>query len=72
VFTLSYDEGIVNQHEEIFWLAKNLGVLKTENNRTYEFGNKKFNGKKEAALAIKDSPELAAAILEEVRKLDDK
>lgn len=72
VFTLSYDNGIVNQHEEIFWLGKNLGILKTENNRTYQFGDQKFNGKKEAALAIKDDPKLAAAILEEVRKLDDK
>lgn len=70
VFTLSYDEGIVNQHEEIFWLAKNTGVLKTENNRTYFFGEHKFNGKKEAAQAIKDNAELAAQLLEEVRKLD--
>ena len=72
VFTLSYTDGIINQHEEIFWLAKNLGVLKTENNRTYEFGTQKFNGKKEAALAIRDNPELAKSILEAVRKLDDK
>lgn len=72
VFTLSYDNGIVNQNEEIFWLGKNLGILKTENNRTYFFGEQKFNGKKEAAQAIKDDPKLAAAILEEVRKRDDK
>lgn len=70
VFTLSYDEGIINQHEEIFWLAKNLNVLKTENNRTYFFGDSKFNGKKEAALAIRDNPELAEAILAEIKKLD--
>jgi RecA/RadA recombinase len=72
VFTLSYNEGVVLQHEEIFWLGKNTGVIKTENNRTYFFGDKKFNGKKETALAIKDDPELASAILEEVRKLDAK
>lgn len=70
VLTLDYDKGIINQHEEIFWLAKNSGVLKTENNRTYFFGNHKFNGKKEAALAIRDNPELAAEILEAVKKLD--
>jgi len=70
VFTLSYDSGIVNQHEEIFWLAKNLGILKTENNRTYFYGDHKFNGKKEAAFAIRDNQELAKALLEEVRKLD--
>lgn len=72
VFTLSYNDGIINQHEEIFHLGKNLGILKTENNRTYFFGEHKFNGKKEAALAIKENPELAAQILEEVKKLDAK
>jgi hypothetical protein len=72
VFTLSYDQGIINQHEEIFWLGKNLGIIKTENNRTYEFGGKKYNGKKETALAIKDDPKFAKAILDEVKKLDAK
>jgi RecA/RadA recombinase len=70
VFTLSYDKGIVNQHEEIFWLAKNTGILKTENNRTYFFGDQKFNGKKEAALAIRDNPELAEQILNQIKDLD--
>jgi RecA/RadA recombinase len=70
VFTMSYDEGIVNQHEEIFWLGKNTGVITTTNNRTYFFGNNQFNGKKECALAIRDNPELAAAILEQVKLLD--
>lgn len=71
VFTLSYTDGIINQHEEIFWLAKNNGILKTENNRTYFYGEHKFNGKKEAALAIKDDPKLAAELIEAVRKLDE-
>jgi len=72
VFTLSYDNGIINQHEEIFWLGKNLGVITTPNNRTYNFAGQSFNGKKETAMAIRDNPKLAAAILEEVRKLDNK
>jgi len=72
VFTLSYDHGIINQHEEVFWLGKNTGVINTPNNRTYNFGGQSFNGKKECALAIRDNPELYKAILEEVRKLDDK
>lgn len=70
VFTLSYDQGIINQHEEIFWLGKNLGVITTPNNRTYNFGGQSFNGKKETALAIRDNPELAAAILKAVKELD--
>lgn len=72
VFTLSYDQGIIHQHEEIFWLGKNLGVITTPNNRTYNFGGQSFNGKKETAMAIRDNPELAEAILKEVRKLDEK
>lgn len=72
IFTLSYDDGIINQHEEIFFLAKNLGVLKTENNRTFHFGDEKFIGKKEAAFAIRDNPKLAKAILDAVKALDYK
>ena len=69
-FTLDYQHGIVNQHEEIFLLGKNLGIITTTNNRTYEFGGKKFNGKKECALAIKDDPALAEAIVSAVKLLD--
>jgi hypothetical protein len=73
VFTLDTNKGIINQHEEIFFLGKNTGVLKTEsNNRVYVFGDQKWVGKKECALAIRDNAELAAAILEAVRKLDEK
>jgi RecA/RadA recombinase len=66
VFTMSYEDGIINQHEEIFWLAKNTGILTTQNNRTFEFNGQSFNGKKQAALAIRDTPELAKAILDAV------
>ena len=72
VFTLDYKEGIINQHEEIFWLGKNTGIITTPNNRTYLFGGQSFNGKKECAMAIKNDPKLAQAILEEVKKLDNK
>lgn len=70
VFTLSYDEGITNQHEEIFWLGKNLGIITTTNNRTYEFQGQKFNGKKECALALKEDQKLAQAVMKEVIALD--
>lgn len=72
VFTLSPTLGIINSYEEIFWLGKNTGVISTPNNRTYYFGDQSWNGKKEMAFAIRDNPELGEAILEEVRKLDDK
>lgn len=73
VFTLDTEKGIINQHEEIFWLGKNTGVLKTEsNNRIYVFGDQKWTGKKECALAIRDDAALAAAILQQVGKLDER
>lgn len=72
VFTMDYDRGIINQHEEIFWLGKNTGVLKAEsNNRIYVFGDQRWDGKKECALAIRDNPKLAAQILEQIKKLDE-
>jgi KaiC/GvpD/RAD55 family RecA-like ATPase len=70
-FTLDYDRGIINQHEEIFLLGKATGVIGTEsNNRVFTFGDKRFVGKKECAFAIRDDKELADAILAEVKKLD--
>lgn len=72
VFTLSYDNGIINQHEEIFWLGKNAGIITTTNNRTYTFDGKNYNGKGQTAQAIKDDPAMAKAILDAVKKLDDK
>lgn len=71
VFTMDYRSGIINQHEEIFFLGKGVGVIKLEG-RTYTFGDQKWIGKKEAALAIRDNPKLAEAILDEVKKLDQK
>jgi RecA/RadA recombinase len=72
VFTISYTNGLINQHEESFFLGVNAGVIKKEGTRNYSFGDKKWTSKGDCALAIKDDPKLAAAILEEVRKLDDK
>lgn len=70
VFTLDYKNGIINQHEEIFWLGKNTGIIGLEGNKTYTFGKEKFNGKKECALAIRDDKEMAKAILFGVKQLD--
>lgn len=72
VFTMDYEKGIVNQHEEIFFLGKSTGVIKTEsNNRVFVYGDKKYIGKKEMAFAIRDDKKLAEAILNEVKSLDE-
>lgn len=65
VFTLSYEDGIVNQHEELFFLAKSLGIITTPNNRTYNYEGLSFNGKSQTADALKD-PALAAKVLAEI------
>lgn len=71
VFTMDYEKGIINQHEEIFFLAKSTGVITTPNNRTYYYGDKSFNGKKEMAFAIRDDKKLAEEIMAAVKKLDE-
>jgi hypothetical protein len=70
VFTMDYQKGIINQHEEIFFLGKSTGVITTPNNRTYTYGGQSYNGKKEMAFAIRDDKKLADAIMAEVKKLD--
>jgi hypothetical protein len=70
ILTLDYAKGIINQHEEVFFLGYNTGVIKREGVSNYVFGDLKVNGKAAFAKKIKESQELYDAILEEVRKLD--
>jgi hypothetical protein len=71
VFTMDYSNGIINQHEEVFFLGKNTGIITVRGNRYYGFGGKEWGSKAECAQAIRDNPELAQAIIEAVRKLDE-
>ena len=68
--TVDYKKGFINQHEEIFELGSNSGVIERPNNVTYVYQGVNYKGKKAMANAIKESPELGAQILEEVRLLD--
>lgn len=72
VFTLSYDDGIINQHEEIFHLACNLNLYERPNNTTYIYRGHKFVGKAAAALAIRDSVELQEALMKDILAFDAK
>lgn len=71
VLTIDYKKGIINQHEEIFELGKNTGVIKNLNAGSYEIYGEKIRGKAEVAARIRDDAELAKRILEDVRKLDE-
>ena len=68
--TVDYKKGFINQHEEIFELGVNTGVLSRPNNRVYEFQGITYDGKNAMADAIKNNPGLGEAILDEVKLLD--
>jgi hypothetical protein len=72
VFTVDYEHGIVNQHEEVFFLGKNANIITLRGSRFYSFGDKEWDSKAACANAIKDDPKLAKAILDAVKKLDEK
>lgn len=69
-FTINYDKGIVNVHEEVFTLAKNRGILQMPNNRSYVFKDKTWTSKEAMLTAIKDDSELQKAILDELKRQD--
>lgn len=68
--TLDYKKGFVNQHEEIFELGANTGVIERPNNVTYVYEGQNYKGKKAMAEAIKEDPEMAQRILDQVKMLD--
>lgn len=71
-FTLDYDRGIINQYEEVFTLAKNLGILERPNNRTYIYKNEKWTSLIDCLLAIRDNATLYNDLLKDIYKLDVK
>ncbi len=71
VFTMDYQNGIVNQHEEVFFMGKNTGVIKLQG-QTYSFGSHSVRGQAAFAALVRDNPDLYNGILEEVKKLDNR
>jgi hypothetical protein len=72
ILTLDYKKGFINQHEEVFLMGYNCGIIKREGISNYIYKNLKINGKANFALKIKEDQELAKQILEDVRALDNK
>ena len=70
IVTFDYSRGIINQHEEVFLLGYNTGVIKREGVSAYIFNDLKVTGKANFAKKIKEDQELYNAILNEVKKLD--
>ena len=71
-FTMDYDKGIVNQYEEVFTLACNLGIFERPNNRTYIFGEHKFSSLLDCLTGIRDNKELYNDLLQAVYAKDIK
>ena len=58
MITLDYSHGIINVHEEIFELAKNLGIIENVGAGGYVLYGEKIRGKEKVAEKIKDSEEI--------------
>lgn len=69
-FTLDYNHGIVNTHEEVFYLGVARGIIERPTNVMYAFDGKEWRGKEAMANAIKDDPAMSDKILAELKKRD--
>jgi RecA/RadA recombinase len=69
-FTFDYEKGVINTHEEVFLLGVNRGIIAKPTAQSYEFDGKKWVGKREMIMALRDYPELAQKVLVELRKAD--
>jgi hypothetical protein len=70
VTTVDYKRGFINQHEEVFELAKNTNIIKTLGAGSYDVYGEKIRGKAEVARRIRDDKELYNRLLNDVKKLD--
>lgn len=69
-FTLDYKKGLVNTHEEVFTMAKNMGIVSMPNNRTYVFNETKWSSKEDFLTALRDNTELQKQILTKIYSKD--
>lgn len=70
LFTFDYHRGIVNTHEEIFSLGVNRNIIDRPNLQMYAFGGKEWRGKPAMLEALRNDPELAQAVLKELKVRD--
>jgi len=70
LITLSYEHGIINIEEEIFELCKGCGIIENLGAGGYMLYGEKVRGKAEVAKRIKESPELQAKLLADLKALD--
>ena len=61
--TFDYQKGFVNQHEELFRLGKNWGVIGRISSVIYKIGNEEFRGKPATLQAIASRKDLQQIIM---------
>jgi len=69
-FTIDYDKGLINTHEEVFQLALILNLVERPNNRTYIYEGLNYTSKAEFANAIKNDKKLFASLLKKIEDSD--
>ena len=69
-FTLDYNKGIINTHEEVFTLGVNLGIIEKPNNVSYVYNGKKWAGLANMLNELRDNKEMAEEIVKEIMKRD--
>lgn len=68
--TFDYGRGCINQHEEVFLLGTNRGVVERPDNTHYVFDGKKWKGKDAFLEALRGDKEMQEKILKELRLRD--
>jgi hypothetical protein len=61
--TFDYTKGFINQHEEVFVLGKNWGVIERVNAQTYKIGSEEFRGKPAILTALAERKDLQQIVL---------
>lgn len=69
-FTIDYDHGVVNQHEEVFLLGLNRGIIEHPTPVKYAFGGKEWHGRPAFLEELKKNTDMQNAILTELRARD--
>jgi len=69
-FTLDYNKGIVNVHEEVYRLGMARGIITKPNNVMHEFEGLQWKGKEAMLTALRDDKQLQMKILTELKTRD--
>ncbi len=63
-FTIDYQRGIVNVHEEVFLLGTKWGIIKKPAQGYYQIGTQKYNGKPATLTALEKDPALRKTVID--------